>query len=376
MAGNSAQDAIELSSSDDYMTDGVEDDSLSEGENVPSDSASDDDPLFPPVEPAQGSEDDKSSDEVDNDIASPADAAPRPSTPPASARAAPRMPDIPPRQPYVMNHNASSAPLRVNVPIPPPFSRVGLQNSEHFNQWLRHIRDSSVPAPPYSEHMSELHAAVGIQLGVTLQHEAANLLTWRVLLEGTESEILELDRLQFILARMASSPLMRAAAAVQGADLTLPQTLLDRAAAPAPTPGVIYGLDVNEREESPLSDVSLPGPSLTTNARKRTLIADLMPVSFDEPSEEPAGAASGGASRASAKSSKTLGRARSPPPAAGPSRLRPPSPPLNVAERAPTPGPSVSRSRHVRRRSDSHSPTQWKRNKKRRKRVHGDVSRA
>ncbi|VDC05815.1 unnamed protein product [Peniophora sp. CBMAI 1063] len=403
MAGNCPEDAIELSSSDDFMTDGGEEDSDSEGADIPGDSNSDDDPLFPPVEPARGDEDDESSSDEDYATASPgvsfvafcasrldviAPAAPtRRLTPPATSGPAPQMPAFPPRQPYVMNHSTASLPLRVNVAIPPAFSRAGLHNSQHFNQWLLHIRDSSVAAPPYSEYMEDLHAAVGIQLGVTLQQEAANLLTWRTLLEGTESEILELDRLQFILARMATNPLLRAAAAVQGADLTLPQTLLDRAAAPPPNITVGLDGDTDSGAETPSVDRSpgaKPHSKSKGSKRRRTLVADMIPVDFSGTTasllEKPAMPLPGEADSAGGSSKSTnavgtrSGSSGTVMPVAGPSRIqeRAIAPPPALAERTPTPGPGISRPGHVRRRSDSASPTRPpagdRRHKRRRKR--------
>ncbi|VDB98967.1 unnamed protein product [Peniophora sp. CBMAI 1063] len=406
MAGYSAHEVIVLSSSgDEDMGSGAEEDSWSEGPDAPQGSESEDDPLFPPVEPAQGSEDDESSSnggaesvegDGDVDMESPA-ASPSPDVAP------PQAPHIPRRQPYIMNHNTASLPLPVNVPVPPAFSRAGLQNSAHFNQFLRHLRDSSVPAPPYSEHMSGLQAAIGVQLSVAVQREADNLETWRSLLAATESEILELDRLQFIITRMATSPLLRAAAAVQGADLTIPQSLLDRTA--APPPDVTYGVDEGDSTDSPApegaADQSHPPPGSAASlqpgdaadephpppgtavssgepdaggpasqvTRRRAFVADLRPVSFVADHEEPLPLEAANLRRAgSVKKSRATGQcvdANPASPLAGPSRLGAQSgvaqaPSSRPFDRAPTPGPSSStadRPAHTRRRSRSRSPS-------------------
>ncbi|VDB85623.1 unnamed protein product [Peniophora sp. CBMAI 1063] len=285
MAGRTPQEAIELFSSDEEVPgdDGADNSSWSD-DDAPRNSDSDSGDLFPPVEAAVGDEDDESDEDADVEVQSSTQPPQRSATPDT-----PNMPNLPRRQPYVMDHTAASLPIAVGVSVPSAFASAGITESAHFNQWLQSLSDPSVRAPPYSEHMSGLHAANAFQLQTSLQREAVNLHTWRQLLARSESEILETDRLRWIIARMSTSPLMRAAAAVQGADLRLPETLLNRAA--APPPNLTYrppGSANNEAE--PSSSTASSRPALESGASSTRpqgkALADVRPVTFGAPDSD------------------------------------------------------------------------------------------
>ncbi|VDB91400.1 unnamed protein product [Peniophora sp. CBMAI 1063] len=142
------------------------------------------------------------------------------------------------RHPYVMNHAQFSPPLMVKVPVPEPFSKAGLQDSDHFHQWLGHLAgDDGVESPPYSEELSDRDRDLYGRITDNVRREACNLRLLQKLLATTECEILELQRTKFILARAATHPLMRAAALAQGVDLEIPAWLRRRASAPLPRSG-------------------------------------------------------------------------------------------------------------------------------------------
>ncbi|VDB90242.1 unnamed protein product [Peniophora sp. CBMAI 1063] len=116
---------------------------------------------------------------------------------------------------------------------------------------------------------------------------------------------------------------MRAAASVQGADLTLPQTILDRAAAPAPN--VTYGIDnqgddANESDDAEIEDDAMdaapviPPPQAAASQGKsgkgRALVADLRPVTFLE-AMEPGEAALAGDSPSASRTKKKESKSRS-----------------------------------------------------------------
>ncbi|VDB90233.1 unnamed protein product [Peniophora sp. CBMAI 1063] len=147
MAGIPAQEVIVLMSSDDDAAgDADEDSSWSDNADGPDGSTSDLEDLFLPVEPAVGDEDEESSSSGDGDVrmASPGafgidsnlqtciDASVVTGSPPAQTTGGlnpPQMPNLPRRQPYVMDHSAASLPVAVNVPVPAAFASIGIHQS-------------------------------------------------------------------------------------------------------------------------------------------------------------------------------------------------------------------------------------------------------
>ncbi|KZV61149.1 hypothetical protein PENSPDRAFT_671198 [Peniophora sp. CONT] len=224
-----SEDAAENTAED------VDMDGLSESGGPPDGSDSEGSIIIPAVPAAQGSEDDET--DADSDAGDPG--IPRRPTPdilrevsiPASGEL--NMPRIE-LDPYVMNHSHFADGFNLAPPLHSAFSKAGLHNSAHFKQWLDHFHTDQSRAPPYAEHLSDKDAVIFSQLDVNVQREARTLRVLRDLASAVEGDVLELERLEYIVTRMANGPVMRAAAAAQGADLQIPGWLRERAAATPP----------------------------------------------------------------------------------------------------------------------------------------------
>ncbi|VDB94414.1 unnamed protein product [Peniophora sp. CBMAI 1063] len=280
---------------DGEVPDSSDDGTLSDGE---SDEGDGNRLTFPPVGPAIGDEDVETDEEM-GDMASSASA---PVTGEDSApEALPddyaldgaqlRVPEIE-RLAYTMDHTSFSPPFSVSVNMPEPFSRAGLQNSEHFDHWLNHLRGRDVPEPPYADQLSGLDAAVYLALSVNVRREAENLALLRELLATNESELIELSRIDFLVARVATNPTMTALARAQGVEMTLPEWRRRQATVPQPPVTIRVG-DYNYTRSPRTGDddwsrTSLPDSHTRTGRPiRRELFVDPSggPVRFDHPTD-------------------------------------------------------------------------------------------
>ncbi|VDB91410.1 unnamed protein product [Peniophora sp. CBMAI 1063] len=252
---------------------------------TPSGCESDEDSLtFPPVGPPLGNEDDESDAEMGDIVlnvpAPSADLDGGPGLPSndqvsdgnnqVSDEDVLRVPEIE-RHGYTMDHTDFSPPLTVSVPVPEPFSRAGLQNSEHFNEWLDHLRRQDVPEPPYADHLSDLDAAVYLALSVNVRREAENLFLLRELLALNESEIMELSRIDFVVARAMTNPVMESMARAQGVELTFPEWRRRQATIRPPAVSVRPGGYNIARP--PLSESDTWGPATSAGSSSSTGLA-------------------------------------------------------------------------------------------------------